>query len=333
MKQLPCALLTAAGLTLACVAGAQAPTTLEPSDNPTVVTVNGDAVRSSDVRVMMQNLAAQLGQPPQQIDQQRLFQAATQQAVDTKLLAQEARRREIVLDTDTVDGVMTQLEQQSGSRQELDVFLGNMGVTYDDFRGTVAESVLVQALVEQDIRPGVKVSDQEVAEFYNENPQMFQRPEQVRARHILMSVEQGTDDETKAAAKARAEEARQRALSGEDFAALAIELSEGPSAPNGGDLGFFSADRMVAPFSEAAFALDPGGISAVVETQFGYHVIKVEERRAAMTQSLDEVREPLRNALVERKVGEGVNSLVEELRSKATIVPAAGVVDTETDAG
>jgi peptidyl-prolyl cis-trans isomerase C len=193
--------------------------------------------------------------------------------------------------------------------------------------------VLVQSLVERAIRPGVEITDQEVAEFYSGNPQMFQRPEQVRARHILIVVEPGADEAAKAAARERAEAARKRAEGGEDFAALATELSEGPSAPNGGDLGFFSADRMVKPFAEAAFALEPGAISQVVETQYGYHVIKVEERRPASTQSLDEVREPLRNALVEREIGDGLTSLVEKLRSEATIVPSPGAEGGGSDAG
>jgi peptidyl-prolyl cis-trans isomerase C len=324
-----CAVIAAASMAIAGAGVAQDST----PDNVTIVTVNGDSIRSPEVRLMMQNLASQLGQRNQQIDQQQLFQAATQQAIDTKLLAQEARRREIELDTAAVDGIMAQLEQQTGGRASLDEFLGTVGVSYDDFKGTVAESVLVQSLVERDIRPGVEVTDQEVAEFYQGNPQMFQRPEQVRARHILMVVEQGANEETKAEAKTRADAARKRAQSGEDFAALATELSEGPSAPNGGDLGFFSADRMVKPFADAAFALEPGAISQVVETQFGYHVIKVEERRPASTQSFDEVRDPLRNALVEREVGDGVTSLVERLRSEATIVPSAGPPAAGSDAG
>ncbi len=324
-----CAVIAAASLATTGVGVAQNST----PDDVTIVTVNGDSIRSPEVRLMMQNLASQLGQRKQQIDQQQLFQAATQQAIDTKLLAQEARRREIELDTGAVDGIMAQVEQQSGGRESLDEFLGNVGISYDEFKGTVAESVLVQTLVDRDIRPGVEVTDQEVAEFYQGNPQMFQRPEQVRARHILMAVDQGADEDSKAEAKTRAEAARKRAQNGEDFAALATELSEGPSAPNGGDLGFFSADRMVKPFADAAFALEPGAISQVVETQFGYHVIKVEERRPASTQSLDEVRDPLRNALVEREVGDGLTSLVERLRSEATIVPSAGPTAAGTDAG
>lgn len=329
MKVKMCAVLAVAALAMTSAGATQ---TSVP-DNPTIVTVNGDPVRTSQVRLMMQNLAAQLGQGQQEIDQQQLFQAATQQVIDTKLLAQEARRRDITADNATVDGIMGQIEQQTGGRESLDGFLESMGLDYDEFKANVTESVLVQNLIEQQIRPGVEVTDQEIQDFYTGNPQMFERPDQVRARHILIAVEQGTDDETKADAKARAEAARKRATDGEDFAALATELSEGPSAPNGGDLGFFSADRMVKPFSDAAFALEPGAISQVVETQFGYHVIKVEERRAASTQPLEEVREPLRNALVEREVGEGVASLVERLRSEAKIVPNTGQAEGTADAG
>jgi len=329
MKVKMCAVLAVAALAMTSAGATQT----SVGDNPTIVTVNGDPVRTSQVRLMMQNLAAQLGQGQQEIDQQQLFQAATQQVIDTKLLAQEARRRDITADNATVDGIMGQIEQQTGGRESLDGFLESMGLDYDEFKANVTESVLVQNLIEQQIRPGVEVTDQEIQDFYTGNPQMFERPDQVRARHILIAVEQGTDDETKADAKARAEAARKRATGGEDFAALATELSEGPSAPNGGDLGFFSADRMVKPFSDAAFALEPGAISQVVETQFGYHVIKVEERRAASTQPLEEVREPLRNALVEQEVGEGVASLVERLRSEAKIVPTTGQAEGTADAG
>jgi parvulin-like peptidyl-prolyl isomerase len=102
------------------------------------------------------------------------------------------------------------------------------------------------------------------------------REEQVRARHVLAKADAGADEPTRAAARGKAEQAHRRALAGEDFAALAKELSDDASAAEGGDLGFFEKGRMVPAFADAAFALQPGEISAVVETQFGYHVIKVE---------------------------------------------------------
>ena len=170
-----------------------------------------------------------------------------------------------------------------------------------------------------EIDPKVSVSADEVTTFYAENPAMFEQPEKVHARHILMKATPGDPQEARDAAKARAVAARERALAGEDFAALATELSEGPSAPQGGDLGFFAREQMVGPFADAAFALELGGISDVVETQFGYHVIKVEEKRAPSTMSLDEAREPLGRMLHDQKAGELLSKTLDGLTEAATV--------------
>lgn len=110
--------------------------------------------------------------------------------------------------------------------------------------------------------------------------------DEVRARHILVEEE------------AQAIAVRERLEAGEEFAEIAREVSQDPgSARNGGDLGFFTAGRMVAPFSEAAFALEPGEVSEPVETQFGWHVIKVEERRETQMPEFEEMREQIDNFL------------------------------------
>jgi peptidyl-prolyl cis-trans isomerase D len=107
-------------------------------------------------------------------------------------------------------------------------------------------------------------------------------PEQVRARHILVSLPPNADDAAKQAARAKLEAARKRIQAGEDFAVVARELSDDPgSKESGGDLGFFKRGAMVAPFEEAAFSLEPGALSGVVESQFGMHLIRVEEKKAA----------------------------------------------------
>jgi peptidyl-prolyl cis-trans isomerase C len=312
------ALLVAMGMGMG-MASAQTPVTPEA----VLLTVNGEPVQAYEVRLVMNNLAAQLQASGQQYDQERLFQASAQQVVDTKLLAQEAQHRELAAEPQMVDNIMTQVESEAGGTEALGVFLDEMGITKAQLRDSITESITAQRLIDETIRPAVQVTDRDVEAFYKENPEMFQRPEEVHARHILFKVDEGASEEDKVAARIRADDARARALEGADFAALAKELSEGPSAPNGGDLGFFSADRMVKPFADAAFALEPGSISDVVETQFGYHIINVEERRPPTTQSLDEVRESLKNGLIERKVGESIQATLEGLRDKADIVPTA----------
>ena len=112
-------------------------------------------------------------------------------------------------------------------------------------------------------------------------------------------------------------------MAGEDFAELARELSEGPTAPKGGDLGFFTRGQTAPAFEAAAFALEPGDISPVVRSPFGLHVIKVEEKRPARRLPLDEVSDHVRDMLVQQKTGERIARLVESLAQKGTVVNLA----------
>jgi len=238
------------------------------------------------------------------------------------LLVQEAKRRGFKADPAIVKSSEQQAETSAGGAEQLDANLANQGLDRARLHDLIEDSDLVNQLLMK-LGEGIEISDEEISTFYTENPTYFEASEEVSARHILFKAEAGADAETKAVAKAKAEAARKRALAGEDFATLATELSEGPSAPKGGDLGFFSKDRMVPPFSEAAFALKPGEISGVVETRFGYHVIKVEERTEARTVPLEEVKDRIRQGLSQEGQQGRIEALLADLREKAEIVPVA----------
>jgi parvulin-like peptidyl-prolyl isomerase len=179
---------------------------------------------------------------------------------------------------------------------------------------------LSRKLIETQVIPSIEVSNEEVRAFYDENPQLFEAEEQVRARHIIFNASLTDNADTVAEARGKAEEARRRALEGEDFADLARELSEGPAAPNGGDLGFFTRGQTAPQFANAAFALEPGGISPVVRTEYGLHVIKVEEKRPPRHLPFDEVSEQVHDLLIQRKTGQRVGELVKSLGEQATVV-------------
>jgi peptidyl-prolyl cis-trans isomerase D len=147
----------------------------------------------------------------------------------------------------------------------------------------------------------VKPTDEDLRIYYDEQRSAYEVGEQVRARHILLKLAPDASDEEKKAVRQRAIEIRKRALEGEDFATLAQENSEDSTASAGGDLGAFGRGVMTGAFEEASFALEPGQISDLVETQFGVHVIKLEEKTAAHTRSLDEVREEVSGAVRKRE--------------------------------
>lgn len=150
------------------------------------------------------------------------------------------------------------------------------------------------------LRRALTISDAQIAEYYASHANEFQRAEEVRASHILVRPA-GEGEEAKRAAAARARALYTRAIApGADFAALAREASDDPgSKDSGGDLGWFGRGRMVKEFEEAVFALKAGEVSQPVESQFGFHVIKLMERRGAGQQSLEEVREIIRQRLAE----------------------------------
>jgi len=149
----------------------------------------------------------------------------------------------------------------------------------------------------------VEMTDGQLAEYYEQHKEEFRREEQVRARHILFKLAQQAGAEEEARVRGEAETTLQRIQAGEDFAALASQLSEDPvSAQQGGDLGFFKRGEMVKPFEEMAFGLKPGVVSDPVRTDFGYHLIKVEEMQQAGYEPVEAVRAELRTRLAREEV-------------------------------
>jgi peptidyl-prolyl cis-trans isomerase D len=141
-----------------------------------------------------------------------------------------------------------------------------------------------------DFAKDVNPTDDEIKEYYDANLAEFQKQEEVHARHILFKVAPDASDADKAAARKKAEDVLAKAKGGADFAALAKEFSQDSTAETGGDLGSFGRGVMTPPFETAAFALEPGQVSEIVETQFGFHIIKLEEKTAARTEPLEGVR-------------------------------------------
>ncbi len=145
----------------------------------------------------------------------------------------------------------------------------------------------------------VTVAEEEISDFYELNPEQFREPEQVKARHILIRVSPDASESEDAKAKEEALAISKEARDGKDFAALARKHSQGPTASKGGDLGYFTRGQMLKPFEKLAFSLKKGEIGGPVKTQFGWHIIKVEDRKEAVFKTLPEVRDQIETSIKE----------------------------------
>ena len=192
----------------------------------------------------------------------------------------------------------------------------------------------------------VEVSDAEVAAmladqaprvraFYDQHPERYKQPERIRARHLLLRVAPDASEEQVAEIRGRAEAALARIRGGEDFAAVAGEVSEDPgSKAQGGDLGFFSRGQMVPGFEAAAFALEPGQVSEIVKTDFGFHVIRLEERKPAEERSFDDAAREIAEELVRAdraraQLDEQLAALEEAVKGGKSVVDAARALDLD----
>jgi peptidyl-prolyl cis-trans isomerase C len=195
----------------------------------------------------------------------------------------------------------------------------DMDMEDKDLRDYTRRDLVITNFVEKTIVPKVKVSEEDARKFYDQNPDKFTRPETVKASHILLGVDPKASADEKKAAREKAEKLRKELAAGADFAALAKANSTDGSSQQGGDLGYFAKGQMVPAFENAAFALKPGEISDVVETQFGYHIIKLTEKKTSEKVEFKEAQPRIDEYLKNQKVGAAVASYLEETRKTAKI--------------
>jgi peptidyl-prolyl cis-trans isomerase C len=166
----------------------------------------------------------------------------------------------------------------------------------------------------------INIPEEDLKKYYEAHKDEFKTPEMVKVRHILVKVDASATEKDKKAAKKKAEGILKRIKAGEDFAKLAAEVSDDPgSKESGGEIGFFPKGRMVKSFEDAAFALKPGEVSGLVKTQYGYHIIKVEEKKPAGIQPFDEVKESIRQKLVQDQTKSDVLAFIEKAMKDAKV--------------
>lgn len=292
-----------------------------PAELPDLVArVNGEAIERAELEQALIRVEAQVGGALSDSERSHVVREILDELIAFHLLTQEAAARGIVASPAELDAEVAQVQAQFPSEERFVQALAQQQTTLAVFRAETERQLTVGRLLEDEISSRIAISSEQVTAFYEENPDQFRQGVQVQASHILIAVPSGADAGAQNDARARAEAVLAEVEAGGDFAALAREFSDDSgSGAMGGDLGFFGESAMVPEFEEAAFALQPGQISGLVETQFGYHIIRVVDRQAPRTVPLNDVRSQIEEFLAGRSEQEATQQFIDTLRVRGTI--------------
>ena len=236
------------------------------------------------------------------------------------ILLREATAQSFSVTDEEVDEF---IKKNLPAEESAEDFAKAQGITVEDLKEDVRSGLTINKLLDKQVESLAELTDEDLKAEYDkiekEQPKAFDKPESVQASHILVKVEKGANEEAKAAARKKIEELRQKIVDGADFAEVAKENSDCPSGSRGGDLGQFGRGQMVKPFEEAAFTQPVGELGPIVETDFGFHIIKVTNRSEAGRMTFEDVKEDLKKYLENNRKNEVVQKFVGDLRDKAKV--------------
>ncbi len=327
---IPSVALCAFTLVSACAGKANqdaAPTAAQAAkpaaESPTVAKVFGDTITEKQLLAAINQMAQRRQLSPQQMQEKDtlLYKDALDTLVGMVLLKNEAKAEKLTIEKDKLDAAYQGIVKNFPSEAEFKKALDTQGMTEASLRALVEENLLNQQVIDKVTKDVPAVSDADIQKFYDGNPRAFNRPETVHAAHILLRYTPDASPEKKAEIRKKLEGIRADIESKKlTFAQAAAQYSEDKSnAAAGGDLGFFPRGQMVKPFEEAAFTTKPGTMSAVVETQFGFHLINVIELRPAGKVSLEESRKSIQGYLGNQAKQATVQKYIDGLRAKTNV--------------
>jgi peptidyl-prolyl cis-trans isomerase C len=284
--------------------------------------VNGVVITKGDFDRKLHQVKQHMLRRGQQISDDRLTEIKTdvlETMINEELLFQESRNKGITVEPEAIATDLKRIKKGFPSDADFKKLIAESGLTEAELQSDIERGHVINKLIDNEIMSLVVIPDREIRTFYDTHPNSFKKSEQVRASHILIKVDSQAEPSVKEEKKAKLQKIQKRLKGGEDFAVLAKEFSECPSNIKGGDLGYFQRGKMVKPFEDVAFALKTGEISDIVETRFGYHLIKVVDKKPESVVGYEEVKDNIGQYLKKEKTGKELKGYIEELRKKAVI--------------
>lgn len=293
-----------------------------------VARVNNEVIFFSDLEFLGKEIFDKIRQqtPPERVERelQEARRAVLERIIDRTLLEQEAERLKVKIPDEEVEASLQGLLKSRGAtKEELYVDLARQKMSPERFKEKLRRELMVARMLDILVRSHIHVTDKECQEFYESNykdltPGTQPPGDAVRLQQIILLVKSGSEKEKEEKRKLL-EDIRKRILKGEDFGKLARQYTQGPNPEGGGDCGFFKPGDLLPELDGAAFSLKPGEVSQIIETQVGYHLLRIMGREEAGGKIPETLKAEIRARLEERQYQEEVRKLVESLRKNAFI--------------
>ncbi len=287
-------------------------------------TIDGEVVTLSDLRERAPGEIERAEKLPPGKDRDEAISTALRRAFDDvvaeKLLAKQAKDLQVEVTEQQIDAAVLDIKSRNHfDDAQLDQALSAQGLDRPKFRDQVRRELETYQVLQSKVRARVKISDEDLRSYYQSHPQEFGGEDEVHVGHVFLPLPEGASPQDEAKVRAQGEKVLQRLEGGESFDKVAREVSRGPSAAEGGDLGWLRRGTIQKQLEDAAFALRDGGISGLVRAGPGFHVLKVMGRRRGGGKSFEEAKEDIRSRLFEEQVGTYRQAYLDELRKGAVI--------------
>jgi len=285
-----------------------------------LVVVNDEIVTQGEVDRIFMPIYAQYAEL---YDGQELVQKldeawknVIERLIHDKLLLCEAKKRKIEIDDKDVEAKLDEVRQRFTSEKEFEQTLAAENVVLNDLERKFRERLMIDRLIEMELRKDISVTPNEILLYYEDNRQTFREPKKIRLRAILIRVDENRTEEQ---AIASAKEILNRIETGGNFASLAKKYSEGPYAASGGDMGWVEEEELMGRINDLVFSLDEKQVSPILKTNLGFHIFKVEEKKDARELEFHEAKKRAEQILYNNKTQEKIKSWVEHLKENAYI--------------
>lgn len=288
-----------------------------------VIKVNGSAISKLDVQQQEDNLVRQMRSFADSAQVASMMPMIHQQAIDNSinriLLEETLKRLNIQADKAAVDERIANYRKNFVTEEAFLADLSKQGLDAAKLRTEVELGVKAEELFKRRSANVPPATEAEARSFYDGNPDRFQQPERVRASHVLVQVNKEDTDAIRAEKRKKIEQVQAELKKGKDFAEVAKAYSDCPSKEQGGDLGYFEKGQMDPAFEKAAFELKTGATSGIVESSFGYHIIKVVDHQKPGATPFEQTKAQLTSYLTEQKKNQAIAAYFDSLRTASKI--------------